>query len=82
MIYNIVLQILQDEVEHEDDLQAVREEMVHMLSLHGQCQVLSVALRAAGESGRISPALPGPVSGEWHSQRAPPVHRERGPARV
>ncbi len=32
--YNIVLQILQDEVEHEDDLQSVMEDMVQMLLLH------------------------------------------------
>lgn len=34
--HNIVLQILQDEVEHEDDLQSVMEDMEHMLTLYAQ----------------------------------------------
>lgn len=32
--YNIVLQILQDEVEHEEDLQALEEDLVMMLERH------------------------------------------------
>ncbi|MDY0149787.1 MAG: ferritin-like domain-containing protein [Kiritimatiellia bacterium] len=34
--YNIVLQILQDEVEHEEDLQAEMEDLNDMLSAHGR----------------------------------------------
>ena len=34
--YNIVLQILQDEVEHEEDLQAEMEDLETMLSMHGK----------------------------------------------
>lgn len=34
--YNIVLQILQDEVEHEEDLQAEMEDLETMLSVHGK----------------------------------------------
>ena len=34
--YNIVLQILQDEVEHEEDLQAVLEDLVQMFMMHAQ----------------------------------------------
>ena len=32
--YNIVLQILQDEVEHEEDLQADLEDLLTMLNVH------------------------------------------------
>jgi hypothetical protein len=32
--YSIVLQILQDEVEHEEDLQAVREDLERLLTTH------------------------------------------------
>lgn len=34
--YNIILQILQDEVEHEEDLQAELEDLETMLSMHGK----------------------------------------------
>ena len=34
--YNIVLQILQDEVEHEEDLQAEMEDLEDLLKVHGR----------------------------------------------
>jgi bacterioferritin len=34
--YNIVLQILQDEVEHEEDLQSEMEDLETMLSTHSK----------------------------------------------
>ncbi len=36
MTYNILLQILQDEVDHEGDLQAEMEDMEQMLNQHTQ----------------------------------------------